>query len=167
MFPSLGRLGNRGSIMLLVLILLVVFVIIMTASVRFIARQSTQTANQEQEEQAFEIADAGINYTLWLLDSEGGNFTPEQLEAGPDGGGPPTADTENHLIHNDQSELIGRFSLDFSDADNVAGVLTVRATGKDEIKPDLCQVIEAKVQKDANGEYRLYRWDHLVGYPCS
>ena len=58
---------ERGGITLLTLMMLVLFIIIFGASSRWIARQSRGTVEQEQEEQAFGLADTGINYTSWLL----------------------------------------------------------------------------------------------------
>lgn len=144
--------------MLLVLLMLLVFVIISVAAVRFIARQSTQGVLQEQEEQAFGIADAGVNYTLWLLASTGGNFSPPNLVAAP-----PAA-TRNHPVTNHEGQVVGTFDLWFGPA--CPDSLAFRAVGYDVLKRDLCQVIDASAVRFATGWYRVTTWNHLAGYPC-
>lgn len=149
---------QAGGIVLLVLFMLLVFVIISAASMRIIARQANQTTLQEQEEQAFEIADAGVNYVLWLLSTTGGNLTPPQLLAAP------PASATNHPVTDRNNQVIGKFNLFFGPA--CSDALTFRAVGYDQIKTNLCQVIDAKVQRFVSGEYKLVKWDHLVSYPC-
>lgn len=150
---------QQGSVLLLVVLMLLVFAIIAGASIRFIARQSNQTVQQEQEEQAFEIADAGANYVLWLLSASGGNKSPLSLVASP----PPS--TRDHAIANQAGQSIGKFDLFFGPA--CPDSLSFRSVGYDQIKTNLCQVVDGTAKLFSNGEYRLIKWDHLVGYPCN
>ncbi len=148
----------QGSVMLLVMLMLILFVMIMAASVRFIARQSQQTVLQEQEEQAFEIADAGINYALWLLGEAGGGFTPQEIVANP------PASATDHVVRTATGGTVGEFDLVFGPA--CSEWVQVRSFGYDQIKTELCQVIDAQINRFASGDLRITRWDHLVGYPC-
>lgn len=152
-------LPQRGGILLLVLLMLLVFMIISVAGLRFIVRQSHQTVLQEQEEQAFAIADAGVSYTMWLLSAAGGNFTPQQLVASP----PPSA--RNHSLTNTAGETIGKFDVFYGPA--CSDYLEFRSIGYDMVKTDLCQVVTGKVQQFTSGEFKLIKWDHLLGYPCN
>lgn len=150
---------QRGGILLLVLLMLLILMIISAASVRFIVRQAHQTVLQEQEEQAFAIADAGVNYTVWLLAATGGNFTPQQLVASP----PPS--TKNHPVTDATGETIGKFDIFFGPA--CTDSLEFRSVGYDAGQPTLCQVVNGKVQQFTSGEFKLITWDHLLGYPCT
>lgn len=150
---------QRGGIVLLVLLMLLVFTIIATASLRFIVRQSNQAVLQEQEEQAFGIADAGVNYVLWLLSGTGGNFTPLQLVAAP------PSSTQNHPVTDTASQKVGEFDLYFGPA--CSDYVEFRSVGYDLLKTNLCQVVDGKAQLFTNGEYKIVKWNHLVGYQCN
>lgn len=157
MFPSMRRREQRGGIMLLTLFILIMFIIILSAFLRFIILQSSLGTKQEQEEQAFEIADAGINYATWLLSDAVGTYTPQQLQDAP------PSETQDHPVTNQAGEVMGHFSLTFSEATPTS--VFIRSVGVDVVQLDLCQVIEARAQ-EVNGDFQIVRWNHLVGYPC-
>lgn len=152
------RNKKSGSITLIVLLMLIVFVLIFTASIQFIARQSRELTDQEQEEQAFGLADSGVQYTLWLLSPNGGNRTPTDLQSNP------PATLTDHAVHDADGSALGTFTVTLTSADS--GSLALTSTGYDAVKTNRCQTITARLQRSTTGQYKITQWDNHVGYAC-
>lgn len=147
--------AQTGGIMLLVLMLLIVFITIMSATLRYVIRQSHETVDQEQEEQAFNIADSGVSYVLWLLDP------------GPTGGQiqPTSVGVINQAVYDNIGNQIGVFTIDNIVAGT--GEIAFSSIGRDLVLVDRCQVIEVELrQVESGGQFIVTDWDHQVGYPC-
>jgi hypothetical protein len=148
------RADQAGGIMLLVLVLLIVSIAIMSAMLRYVSRQSHETVDQEQEEQAFNAADSGVSYVLWLLDPDGGGEVPTSVS------------TMSRVVYDDLGEPIGTFTIDDIVADT--GVITFTSTGRHIALTNRCQAIVVELkQREAGAQYIATNWDHQVGYPCS
>lgn len=152
---------DQGGVLLLVVMLMIVFIAMMTYTLRFVVRQSHETINQEQEEQAFWAADSGVSYALWLLD--GGNKVPGDFTT-------PlpsfTALITDHAVTDDLGQQIGSFSL--VDIVEVDSTLQLRSIGKDVNLSNRCQSIEVGLRQLQPGEpYVVTQWNHQVGYPCT
>lgn len=142
--------------MLLILMLMIVFIVIVSATLRYVVRQSHETVDQEQEEQAFNIADSGVSYVLWLLNPE------------PDGMAKLPGDivTITQTVRDEADNEIGNFTIDNIVADT--SEIKFTSTGKDKVLTDRCQVINVELkQLVADEPYIVTGWDHLVGYPCT
>jgi len=163
--PSFRSNFKRGSITLYVLIMMIVFVIITSATIQFVSRQSHQTTDQEQEEQAFALADAGVQYVLWLLTLANpgppiAGYSPADLTSNED----ITAQLTNHVITDADGVAIGKYSVNVVVEDT--STVHVKSIGRSTGRSDLCQVINATYKKPINDNFRLTAWDHEVGYNC-
>lgn len=148
---------QRGSITALVLVMMIVLGVILAASMQFIARQSHQTIVQEQEEQAFAAAEAGVQHVLWLLHAEGGGHTVDTLHSSP----PSTL--RDHPLTTAGGEVLAYFTV--TTEAPVGGRLKMRSEGRDASLQALCQTIEAEVvQSGAN--VSLVSWNHRPTTAC-
>jgi hypothetical protein len=143
----------RGSVTLMVLVLLIVFLTILGASIRYIARQSKQTTDQGQQDQAFGLADAGVQYTYWLL-NEG--KAPSEISTTPG--------TTGHTITASGVEL-GSFTINVVAFDDSVGTLSILSVGEDNLRPEFCQAVRANFELE-NDIYRVAEWRHETGYVC-
>lgn len=144
----------RGSTTLWVVVFLVIFSVLLTASLQFINRQSHATIVQEQEDQAFAAAEAGIHHVLWLLNS--GTQTISSL----------TRETiVNEPITNSTDEIVARFSITFSEV--TASSVSVTSVGSDATRLDVCQSITADIQTTSAGGFVVSRWDNAVTPVCA
>lgn len=155
---------NNGALPLLIVMTMGIFLVMMVAGATLIQRLAHYTTDQEAEEHAFAAADAGVNYTAWLLNS--GTKTPAQLNGSP----APTKDVINEEPEPD--EIIGTFDVSFAaSVVNGADRVTVTAIGKDYNRQDVCQTIEAAIQEiqpgAGAGSFALIKWDHKVNVSCS
>lgn len=146
--------ASFGGALLMTLVILGVFLIIMAATVRLINRQFHEIVGQEQEEQAFQIAEAGVSYAVWLMDSGLVDYQDPQ----PVVGYQVTDQTK------DPVEVLGTFdlSLDVIYYAGPAGPSAVRvtSTGTDAVLVKRTQTIEAVVQSDDLDTFRVIEWDH-------
>ncbi|HBE90741.1 MAG: hypothetical protein A3E37_02085 [Candidatus Andersenbacteria bacterium RIFCSPHIGHO2_12_FULL_46_9] len=146
--------NQAGGVMLLVLIIMIIFIVIASATLRYVIRQSHETIDQEQEEQAFNAADSGVSYVYWLLDPAGGQKVVTDIQA------------VTKTVYDDLDAAIGTFTID--DIVTDTNEIEFTSTGRDIALPDRCQVIQVRLrQVEANERHVLTDWDNLVGYPCS
>lgn len=151
--------SQRGTITLLLLVLMIMLILILSASLQLISQQTHQTVDQQHKLQTVDIADAGVQYTAWLLSPTGGNFTPQTLQANP------PASATNHGLTDSDNQNIGSFSLTFPTV--CTDRLQVLSLAEDRNQPGLCQSVTATIQQDAKGVYRVTSWGQLVNTACS
>lgn len=143
---------EAGAITLWVVVFLVIFAIMLMASLQYVTRQSHETIIQEQEDQAFAAAEAGIHQALWLLNS--GTETPLTLA---------TTVVENDVT-NSTSEVLARYNLTFSDVRS--DHIRVESFGRDAAAPQVCQVVRADIDQAAAGGFVISSWEHAVSGSC-
>ncbi|MDP3997965.1 MAG: hypothetical protein U1C49_00480 [Candidatus Andersenbacteria bacterium] len=144
---------QRGGITLLVLVTMIVLAIIVAVSVQFISGQTSQLTNKKQEQQAFGLADAGVQYAIWLLAENGGHKKPADLEG----------------VHRDIKGTDGQV-MGFFDLSGVAvdsnGNITFTSTGKDIIKQNICQIVDVRLSINVEGDYKITGWNQRPGNKC-
>lgn len=135
------------------LVILGMFVVMAVGTMALINRQFKEIVGQEQEEQAFQIAEAGVHYALWLLDNGLIDYAdPQEIEDYE-----VTDDTQDPPV------VIGSFDLEFETESYTAGTgpaaVKVTATGKDAVinRP---QKIEATIYSGDLDDFVVVEWDH-------
>ncbi len=140
---------SKGGVLIVMLVMLAMFTVIAIATSTYIDRQYILTINQEQEERSFHLAEAGVHYTLFLLND--GIYTTQEL-----------VDMETFTDTVTKSgQDIGRFDLFFSSLGSPGEGVIVTAEGRD-TSLDICQAVTATVQRSGIG-YFVASWDHGVG----
>lgn len=142
-----------GGVLVLTMVVLGMFLVMAIASAALINRQFNQVVNQEQEEQAFQIADAGVNYAIWLMDQGLVDFNNPA----------PVSDYEVK----DQTEtppvVLGTFDLTFQTIQFTPGesvAVRITSVGEDASLTSRRQTIEAVIQSDDLDDFRVVEWDH-------
>lgn len=148
----MNRNGNfqRGGVALMLLVILGMVAVISGATILFVNRQFTQTVNQEQEEQAFHVAEAGVNVVIFGLNES--VFTTEglvQLE-----------------VLSGQVAGAGTYTLTFSPVGGSRPGQNIRvlSQGRD-TTGRFCQALEVVVHRtdEARQQFVVDQWDHLPG----
>lgn len=135
------------------LVILGVFMIMMAASAGLINRQFNQVVGQEQEEQAFQIAEAGVSYALWLMDQDLVDFNNPQGITG--------YEVKDQTV--EPPEVLGTFDLTFQTIAFTPGAsvsIRVVAEGEDAVLTTRKQTIEAVIHSDNLDDFRVVEWDH-------
>lgn len=148
---------QRGDILIMTLFLLVVFVVIMTAWAQFASRQAHTVTNQEQEEQAFAVAEAGIERSLFLLNS--GVHEPDTMIS--------NGSIVDEVINPETGEVTGTYVLSFSGGGTT---LNVTSVGYDFIQAERCQEIDAVIETVTGAlsaaQYYVNEFDHELDTVC-
>lgn len=136
------------------LVILGVFLVMAAATVGLVNRQFKEIVNQEQEEQAFQIAEAGVSYGVWLFDN---GLVDYQNPQG-------VTDYEVTDETKEPPVVLGTFDLTFATLyyTQPSGPVAVKVTsvGEDAVLTARKQTIEAVIQSDDLDTFRVIEWDH-------
>lgn len=140
------------------LVFFVVFLVIATAWLSFAVRQSHEVTDQEQEEQAFQIGEAGIERTLFFLNS--GVYTQDDLVE--------LSVPLVGVVQDRSGNTMGSYELTFDVAGS--GLITVTALAHDIEVTGRCQRVVADIESMtgalAGPEYYVRSWDHDLDVTC-
>ncbi|MFH1354369.1 MAG: Calx-beta domain-containing protein [bacterium] len=150
---------QRGAVLTMTLMFFVVFLVIATAWLGFAVRQSHEVTDQEQEEQAFQVGEAGVERTLFFLNS--GVYTPDDLL----GLSSPLVG----VVQDAAGHIMGSYELTFAGAGG--GSVTVTALAHDLEVENRCQRIVADIESMTGAladttEYYARSWDHDLEVTC-
>jgi len=149
---------ERGGITLLVLVMLVAFAIILGAGAALISRQAHQITQQKEIERAFNVAEAGIHYTVWHLNESG--LTLSDLKDDIDAGQWPTS--SNAEITDGDNNVVGTFAIVLNSVTGteaeVQSIGSVPNVG-------LCQTINTTVERIGT-KYAITVWNHVPSTVC-
>lgn len=144
--------SKRGGILIFTLIMLGMFMTIMIASVGLIGRQFNRLVVGEQEEQAFQSAEAGVHYALWLLGNDLVDLDDPQ----------PVSDFEITDDTLDPPETIGIFDITF-EIDKPEGLdfplsASVTSVGQDPVLLGQQATVTASVYSPDGNTYVITNW---------
>jgi hypothetical protein len=128
-----------GSILLMTLVMFGMFSIVTISVIGFINAQQHAVSEQEQREQAFGLAEAGVHYTLWALES--GTYDPQALKA-------QTTPVVQQVNDPNTKKLLGDFTLTFGVTGAVGSeIVTVASVGHDATRNNLCATVIGQLQR--------------------
>lgn len=136
------------------LVILGLFLTMMVAAMALISRQFHEIVGQEQEEQAFQVAEAGVHYSLWLISNGLLNLdNPAAI----------TGHEVRDIRPQGANEVIGTFDVTFSVQKGGAGQptsISLVSTGRDVVLVDRTQVIAAVIYAEEGEKFSIISWDH-------
>lgn len=143
--------NQRGGVLIMSMVIFSMFLVVMIATVGYVNRQFKTGAHQEIADRAFETADVGIKYVLWLLNSK--SKTPQEL-----------ADLQGTITDPSGLNVIGDFQVTQAvSGDPGSEVVTFSSTSTDPGLPSRCRVVYATIQPqvydDGVIEYKVTRWN--------
>ena len=129
----------RGSITPALLIITSAFVIVIYGMLSVLSVQLDTSHRQTAQEEAINIAEAGVNYYRWHLAHDPNDFTD-----GTGGGGPFT-----HDYYDPQGKLVGSYTLEITPPQNGSSVVTIKSTARTLQYPDVERTITAQYGKQS------------------
>ena len=126
---------KKGSIIAYLIIIIAVFMMMMLPVVADFMLKLNILPSSINKEQAFQIAEAGINYYQWHL----AHF-PDDYQDGTGQPGPYVHDYKDF----DTQEKIGEFSLEITSPDTGSTIVIIKSTGKVEAQTGLERTITVK-----------------------
>lgn len=140
-----GRLLSSGQIIIQVLVFASVSVVLLSGLVSWAAVTSLSARHASYREQAFQIAEAGVEYYRWHL-----AHAPEDFQDGTGAPGPYV-----HAFADKDGNTIGSFSLDITPPPVGSTMVTIRSTGVVDLAPQLERTVEARL---AIPSFAKYAW---------
>ena len=126
---------QRGAILIYLIVIITIFAIVMPIVVTdFIKKAQLLRANINREE-AFQIAEAGVNYYQWHL----AHFTTDYRD-GTSQQGPYVHD----YIDFDTQQKIGQFSLNITPPNTGSTIVTIQSTGWTTANPNIKRTITVR-----------------------
>lgn len=128
------------------------FLIMMIAAIGYVSRQFKQVANQKEIEQGFQVAESGVDYTLFLLRSHTKTI-PDLLADGS-----LTQPVADPLGKGE----VGSFTVNFVPVDDApAGdAFSAVAFGRP-VNLGVCSGIAARIELTVQGEFVITQWRQL------
>src|SRR3989339_1870160 len=126
---------QKGAILTYLIIIIAVFMMVMLPVVADFTQKIQILRSSITREQAFQIAEAGINYYQWHL-----AHYPNDYQDGTGQPGPYVHDYKDF----DTQEKIGEFSLEITSPDTGSTIVIIKSTGKVEAQTGLERTITVK-----------------------
>jgi hypothetical protein len=145
---------NSGLILVNVLVFAVIAIVMTSALVTWgatLLKNSTQLVNREQ---AFDIAESGIDYYRWHLAHNQVDYYDGQASTTSPG----------PYIHNFQDKdgnVIGKFSLVITPPATGTTVVTIKSTGTVNIDPSISRIIQSKLAIASFAKYAVVANDNM------
>ena len=131
----MNKQKQKGSLMIYLIIIIAVFIIVMFPVVMIFTGKIQLLRSSTQNEEAMQIADAGINYYQWHL----AHF-PNDYQDGTGAAGP--------YVHNytdyDTQQTIGKFSLTITPPTTGSTIVTIKSTGWTNDDTGLARTVTAR-----------------------
>jgi len=143
MIKKNNKIKNSGAIIIQTVVFSAVAVIIITALAGFTAtsiRLGRETFNREQ---AFQSAEAGVDYYRWHLAHAGTDY-----QDGTGGGGPYV-----HQLKDKDGNTVGQFSLTITAPSQGSTLVKIKSTGTSSADPTLVRKILTQVAKPSIAEH--------------
>ena len=142
--------SQKGGTLLITMVIFGMFLVLMVAAVNYVSLQYKGGAQDEIEDQSFEISDSGVEYLLWLLNSK--TVTPQSLVS-----------ADNNIVDPATQSVLGSFANATTvDGDVGSEILTFVSTGTVPGLSNECRRVkgEIKPEPQSNGDvvYYLTKW---------
>jgi len=142
---SKKRNVNRGMIIVQTIVFASVVVIIISALSSFAATNIRAGRITFNREQAFQVAEAGVEYYRWHL-----AHAPEDFQDGTGGSGPYV-----HSLKDKNNNTIGQFSLDITPPPTGSTVVKIKSTGSSSLDSSYLRKILSSVAKPSIAKYAV------------
>lgn len=128
---------NNGSILIYNVVIIFIFSLVMVAALTYASMQIKLTAVTVTKQQAFQIAEAGLNYYEWHLAHFPMDFWDGNASTTP---GPYIHD----YVDKDTNQKIGEYSLQITSPPTGSTIVTIQSTGYTMANPNTKQTITVR-----------------------
>lgn len=140
-------MANTGGALLMVLVIVAMLVVMFSASVGVISQELHTSADAEQRERVYRVAESGISHVLFLVGKAGKDITYLS-----DNDNTPT-EVKDPVTE----QVIGTYTLAVSSLPSPAIGVSVSSTAS---SPDerFCSKVSARIEGSSEGQYRISGW---------
>ncbi len=147
--------NQKGSLLIYIIVFVAIFaIVIFPVAANFIAKLQLLKSTIERE-QAFQIAEAGINYYQWHLIRFPGDYQDGTGQSGP---------YAHDYIDYDTQQTIGQFSLIITAPPNGGTATIVQSTGWTNDSPNIKRTVTATYGIPSLASYALLAHDWIYAW---
>lgn len=144
----------QGSALAYGLVILTAVLIILTSIIGFVATQTKYALEVHAREQAFQIAEAGINFYQWYLAHNTDGRTTQQIQTFWNSGAAYGVGTPYEVAYTDPSlGAIGKYRIEVTPPAQGSTIVTVRSTGWTYKYPASTRTVEVRFRRPSWSEY--------------
>lgn len=135
---------QQGSILIFQIIVISVFSMVMLAVLQNAVAQLQLTRSTVAKEQAFHVAEAGINYYEWHLAHYAADFK-DGTNANPTSHSPfPNPCYEHTVYDKDTNDVLGKYCLEITAPPTGSTIVTIKSIGYSITKPNMMRTVTAR-----------------------
>jgi hypothetical protein len=165
MIPSIK--AKKGSAIAYALVLMAAVLIILTAMIQFVVSQMKYSLTNRDREEAFQIAESGVNFYRWYLAHQTEGKTVLQVKQFWETGNPIAVGTSTcgrsgdyEVEYRDPSgSAIGKYCLEVTPPPAWSTIAIIKSTGWTYESPGVKRVVQVRLRRPAWSEYMIFSND--------
>ena len=146
---------QKGSMLAYILVIMSAVLIILTGSLQFISSRIKYSFDVHSKEQAFQAAEAGLNYFKWYLAKNTDGKTTKEVANFWENRTLLDAETTGEEFTDPNGEPIGKFLLEIDEPESYSTIVTVRSKGWTYEDPNITRTIQARLRRPSWSEYMV------------
>jgi len=148
-----SRAAYRGSVIAYGLVIMAFVTVLLTAAVGFIVSHIRYSSQFVQREEAFQIAESGVDFYQWYLAHSTDGLTAAQVEAFWTTSHPYGVDEPYEAAYSDPGlGEIGKYRIEVIPPETGSTIVTIRSTGWTYKDPDIMRTLEVRFRRPSWSE---------------
>ncbi len=127
---------RRGSLLVMTLVFVSMFVVVFMALAGMVNRTYHESVLQAQDETAFQVAEAGLNYARWRLAHDPSNFEVETKE-----------------VSDPQAGVLGEYHVEFAEPQEGSTIVIITSEGTTSAQPSRTVTLQVRYGKASLAQY--------------
>jgi len=144
--------NKSGSALAYILVMTAVVSIILVSILQFVASQIKWSSHEVRKEQAFQMAEAGVNDYIWYITKQIGSTTDPTIIEDFWSGSPRGVGT-TYVAGFPANDPIGQYKIEIIPPGVTTSAFTVKSTGWMNSDPSIKKTIQTKLKKEEWSEY--------------
>jgi len=151
----------KGSVLAYMLVIISISFILLISIIQYVASQVKRGAHSENREEAFQVAESGMNFFKWYLAKEmETRTTPQDVLDFWDNGNPIGTEYDcdeagAYTRAFDSGGVKGHYCLEVTPPDEWSTIFTVRSIGWTDKEPNMKRMIQARFRRPSFSEHML------------
>lgn len=153
--------NKKGSVLAYMLVIVSIVAIILSSAVQFIVSRVKYSTYTHSREEAFQIAEAGIQYFRWYLAHNTDGRTALQIQDFWENRAPLPAEGEGMEYNDPNGGAIGKFKLYITPPESGSTIAIVKSEGWSYKYPEHKRTIQVRLRRPSWSEFILMINDNL------
>jgi len=153
--------NEKGSVLAYILIMVSLVMVILTGAIQFIVSQIKYSTYNNAREEAFQIAESGVNYFRWYLAHNTDGRTAQQVAEFWETREIIEAEDTGQDYLDPNGGMLGKFKLEVTPPQNGSTIAVVKSTGWSYKYPDQTRIIQVRLRRPSWSEFIVLADDDM------